>query len=116
MKTKTAQKVQKRNSRHRRIRAKVAGTAERPRLVVFRSNKAIYAQLIDDDTAKTIASADSRKSKGTMTENAKEVGVDIAKKAKNAKITKVVFDRAGYQYTGSIATLAEAAREGGLEF
>ena len=100
-----------------RTRAKISGTAERPRLTVFRSNKFIYVSLIDDTKGHTIATADSRKMKGkTPVERAKEVGIAIAKVAKAAKITEVVFDRGGYVYTGKIKVVADAAREGGLEF
>ena len=94
--------------RHKRIRATVSGTAEKPRLSVFRSNKFIYAQLIDDVLGHTFAQASGA--------DAKTVGVDLAKKAKTAKITKVVFDRGGYLYTGKIKAVADAAREGGLIF
>jgi large subunit ribosomal protein L18 len=108
---------QKRKKRHNRVRAKIAGTLDRPRLSVFKSNKDVYVQLIDDVNGKTIAAANSLKmSKKAMTEKAKEVGHVIAQKAKDTKITKVVFDRSGYLYTGLIKTLADAAREGGLEF
>lgn len=103
--------------RHRRVRARVKGTADMPRLSVFKSNTAIYGQVIDDDKAVTIVSADSRKSKGkTLTEKAKEVGLEIAKLAKAKKIDKVVFDRGGYTFTGVVKALAESAREGGLKF
>lgn len=106
-----------RDMRHKRLRAKIVGTATRPRLAVFRSNSFIYAQLIDDAAGKTIAAADSRKEKaGTGVEKAKAVGAAIAKKATAAKITEVVFDRGGNRYQGSIAALADAAREAGLKF
>lgn len=106
-----------REMRHKRLRSKIAGTAERPRLCVFRSNAFIYAQLIDDVAGKTLASADSRKEKaGTGVEKAKAVGSTIAKKALDAKVTEVVFDRGGFKYQGSIAALADAAREAGLKF
>lgn len=106
-----------RDMRHKRLRAKIVGTATRPRLAVFRSNSFIYAQLIDDAAGKTIAAADSRKEKaGTGVEKAKAVGAAIAKKAAAAKITEVVFDRGGNRYQGSIAALADAAREAGLKF
>lgn len=105
-----------REMRHKRLRAKIAGTATRPRLAVFRSNTAIYAQLIDDTTAKTVATVDSRKEKGTGIEKAKLVGAAIAKKATAAGITEVVFDRGGFKYQGAIAALADAAREAGLKF
>ena len=102
--------------RHKRLRSKISGTATTPRLAVYRSNKFVYAQLIDDEAGKTIASADSRKEKGSRLESAKAVGTEIAKKAKAAKIESVVFDRGGFQYAGVIASLADAAREGGLKF
>ena len=106
-----------REKRHNRLRHKVAGTATRPRLAVYRSNAAIYAQLIDDEAGKTIASADSRtEKKGTLSEKATVVGTTIAKKATDAKITEVVFDRGGFQYAGTVAALADAARAGGLKF
>ena len=103
-----------------RIRRKVSGTAGRPRLAVFRSLKHIYAQVIDDATGRTIASASSRdgdaSAKGANTAAAKAVGALIAKKAKDKGITQVVFDRGGYLYHGNIKALADAARENGLEF
>ncbi|MDQ2932948.1 MAG: 50S ribosomal protein L18 [bacterium] len=103
--------------RKTRIRAKISGTSERPRLAVFRSHKYIYAQIIDDTKGHTLASFDSRLSKAkTPVEKAVEVGVEIAKKAKAAQITRVVFDRGGYLYTGKIKMVADAARTGGLEF
>lgn len=103
--------------RRARIRAKISGTAERPRLAIFKSHKYIYAQVIDDTKGHTLVSVDSRKIKGTTpVEKAKEVGIEVAKKAKAAKIGKVVFDRGGYLYAGKIKVVAEAAREGGLEF
>ena len=106
-----------REMRHKRLRAKISGTATRPRLAVFRSNSFIYAQLIDDVAGKTIAAADSRKEKsGTGVEKAKTVGATIAAKAKALTITEVVFDRGGNRYQGSIAALADAAREAGLKF
>ena len=103
--------------RKARIRAKISGTSDRPRLAVFKSHKYIYAQIIDDTKGHTLVSADSREAKGkTPVDRAKEVGVSIAKKAIAAKITKVVFDRGGYIYTGKIKVVADAAREGGLVF
>jgi len=114
---KTQYKKTKRDTRHNRIRAKVSGTAERPRLAVFRSNKAVYAQLIDDDAGKTLAAIDSRKQKGaTLTERATAAGVAIAEKGKSAGFSKIVFDRGGFQYLGTVAALADGARSGGLEF
>ena len=106
--------------RHRRVRAKISGTAERPRLNVFRSTKHIYAQLIDDVNGVTLASASSMdkgfEGNGGNVEGAFEVGKAIAEKAKAKGITDVVFDRAGYLYHGRVAKLAEGAREGGLNF
>jgi large subunit ribosomal protein L18 len=110
-------KNSQRVARHKRIRAKVIGTAECPRLAVFRSNRFIYVQLIDDNAGKTLAAADSRQVKtGTPVERATTVGDDVAKKAKAAGITKVVFDRGGFRYQGAVAAVAEAARAGGLTF
>lgn len=104
----------------RRIRKVSFGTEARPRLSVFRSNKEIYAQLIDDNTGKTIAAASSRDkeidSKGTKTEIAEAVGKAIAEKAKNAGVETVAFDRGGNLYHGRVKALAEGAREGGLKF
>jgi large subunit ribosomal protein L18 len=105
--------------RHRRVRGKVAGTAERPRLVVFRSNKGIFAQLVDDDAGRTLASAswlEQRSFKGTKTEQAGAVGKALAQAAMNAGVRQCVFDRAGYLYHGRVKALAEGAREGGLRF
>lgn len=104
--------------RKNRVRAKVSGTAERPRLTVTISNKHVSAQLIDDVTAKTIAAATTvgTKATGSLAELAATVGTDVAKKAKKAKISKVVFDRNGRQYAGRLKALADAARKEGLEF
>jgi large subunit ribosomal protein L18 len=114
---KSQYKTQMRTQRHKRLRHNVSGTALRPRLAVYRSNTAVYAQLIDDETGKTLAAADSRKEKkGTGVEKAKVVGAEIAKKAAAAKIEVVVFDRGGFQYQGIVASLADGAREGGLKF
>jgi large subunit ribosomal protein L18 len=111
---------QARERRHRRIRGKVAGTAERPRLAVFRSNKGIFAQLVDDESGKTIAGASwlglPKSFKGTKTEQAEAVGKAVAEAAKKAGIEAVVFDRGGYLYHGRVKALADGAREGGLEF
>jgi len=102
----------------RSIRAKIAGTAERPRLSVYRSNSAVYAQLVDDLAGKTLFSATSytKDKVNNNIEAAKKVGLAIAAKAKAAGIEKVVFDRNGYLYHGRIKSLAEGAREGGLQF
>ncbi|MEI8327801.1 MAG: 50S ribosomal protein L18 [Candidatus Taylorbacteria bacterium] len=115
---KTLQKKQLQFARRKaRTRAKISGTAERPRLCVFKSHKYIYAAIVNDDKGHTLVAVDSRLMKGkTPVERAKEVGVEIAKKAKVANITKVVFDRGGYIYTGKIQMVADAARAGGLEF
>ena len=108
---------QMRVMRHARVRSKISGTTEVPRLCVFRSNKNISCQVIDDETGTTLASASSLKLKnGGNVEAAKEVGKMIAEACKKAKITKVVFDRGGYLYHGRVEALAEAARENGLEF
>ena len=110
---------QARRRRHKRVRKLVAGTAERPRLVVFRSNRGIAAQLVDDDGGKTLAAAswlDARDAKGAKTEQAAEVGKLLADKAKAAGVKTAVFDRGGYLYHGRVKALADAAREGGLQF
>src|ERR1700761_6933770 len=109
----------RRLKRRRRVRAKVHGSAERPRISVFRSNRGVFAQLIDDDAGRTIASvqwteADLRSLKPM--EQAKKAGELLAARAKDAGITTAVFDRGGYQYHGRVAALAEGAREGGLIF
>lgn len=113
-----AKKLLNKSLRKNRVRAKVSGTAERPRLSVTISNKHVSAQLIDDVTQHTIAAATTvgTAAKGTMTELAEKVGTDIAKKAKKAKINAVVFDRNGRQYAGRLKALADAARKEGLEF
>ena len=105
--------------RHRRVRAKVAGTAERPRLAVFRSNTGISAQLIDDQAGRTLAAASwhgVKSFKGSKTDQAKEVGKLLAANAKTAGVETCVFDRGGYLYHGRVQALAEGAREGGLTF
>jgi large subunit ribosomal protein L18 len=105
--------------RHRRVRSKVEGTAERPRLVVFRSNRGIFAQLVDDSSGKTLASASWTAlgaTKGSKTEQANAVGMALADAAKKAGIERCVFDRGGYLYHGRVKALAEGAREGGLQF
>ncbi|HEY4479617.1 MAG TPA: 50S ribosomal protein L18 [Candidatus Paceibacterota bacterium] len=110
-------KTEKRIRRHKRIRAKIKGTAVIPRLAVFRSNKYIYAQLVDDVSGTTIASVSSLAKKGEKKKiTAKAVGSQIAERAKSAKIKKVVFDRSGFLYAGKIKAVAEGAREGGLDF
>jgi large subunit ribosomal protein L18 len=115
----TATKYEARLRRHRRVRGKISGTAERPRLVVFRSNKGVFAQLVDDERGVTIASASwlaLRPFTGTKSEQAGEVGKALAAAAKAAGVTSCVFDRGGYLYHGRVKALAEGAREGGLEF
>ena len=116
---KTDRKME-RARRHLRVRRKISGTQERPRLCVYRSNKNIYVQIIDDVAGKTLVSASTLdkevKTKYANKEAAKEVGTLIAKKAKEHKIEIVVFDRGGYIYHGIVKELAEAAREGGLKF
>ena len=106
--------------RHRRVRGKVRGTAERPRLLVFRSNRGIFAQLVDDDAGKTLASASwltlAKSFKGDKTEQAAAVGKQLAEGAKKAGVETVVFDRGGYLYHGRVKALADGAREGGLSF
>ena len=111
-------KVERRIKIKQRVRGKISGTAERPRLTVFRSNKQIYAQIIDDISGITLASASSLKQEGKATkkEIAKQVGESIAQTAKQAGVTSVVFDRNGYLYHGRIKELADAARNGGLKF
>jgi len=104
------EKQEKRIRRHKKVRAKIKGTNKVPRLCVFRSNKYIYAQLIDDETGKTLASVSSELKK------ADKAGKDISKKAGDLKVEKVVFDRGGYKYHGRVKALAESAREGGLKF
>ena len=108
-------------ARHERVRNKVTGTSNVPRLNVFRSNSNIFAQIIDDEASKTLVSASSidkelKFENGGNTEAAVKVGELLAKRAKQAKITKVVFDRGGYLYHGRVKALADAARENGLEF
>lgn len=113
-----AKKLLNRSLRKARVRSKVTGTSERPRLTVSITNLHVSAQLIDDTKQHTIASATTVGAKvtGTMTEKAATIGADIAKKAKKAKITAVVFDRNGRQYAGRLKALADAARNEGLEF
>ena len=109
---------QKRHSKHLRIRNKISGTPERPRLNVFKSNKGIYVQIIDDVNKKTIVSTSTQvlKLKNNNIENSIKVGTKIGELAKKAGIKKIVFDRGGYIYHGKIKALADAAREAGLEF
>ncbi len=111
-------KVTRRAKIKRRIRKKITGTSEMPRLSVFRSNKQIYAQIIDDSTGKTLVSASSfnnKAAKGTKIEQAAVVGKEVAEKAVKAGIDRAVFDRNGYLYHGRVKSLADSAREGGLK-
>lgn len=119
--TMVASRSAARQKRHRRIRLRISGTPERPRLAVFRSLKHIYAQVIDDTVGRTLAAASTlelelRGSQLTKTEEARLVGRLVAERAKGAGVERVVFDRAGYKYHGRVAALAEAAREAGLDF
>ncbi len=110
-------RAEKRQRRHLRVRKKVSGTPDRPRLVVYRSLKHIYAQLVDDGSHRTIMTVSSASvADGKKTAKSTEVGKRIAAKAKEAGITRVVFDRAGYKYHGRVKAVADGAREGGLEF
>lgn len=110
-------KITLRKKRHVKIRAKLSGTAQKPRLVVFRSLNATYGQLIDDASGKTLlANSDIKAKKGAKLERAKKVGAELAEKAKAAGIETCVFDRNGYKYHGRVKALAEGAREGGLKF
>ncbi|HVZ75938.1 MAG TPA: 50S ribosomal protein L18 [Candidatus Paceibacterota bacterium] len=109
-------KTQSRTRRHARIRARVAGTAARPRLAVYKSNRYVHAQLIDDAAGKTLIAGTTKGLKAKKTEAAKMLGEQIAKSAKAAGITTVVFDRGGFRYAGRVAELAEAARSNGLTF
>ena len=111
-------KREARMRRHRRVRSKIAGTAERPRLAVFRSNRGIFAQLVDDANGRTLAAAGwtSVKSSGSKTEQASAVGKALGQAAKKAGIEQCVFDRGGYLYHGRVKALAEGAREEGLKF
>ncbi|MFO7851540.1 MAG: 50S ribosomal protein L18 [Bacteroidota bacterium] len=115
-------KTERRRRIKLRIRKKVHGTSERPRVAIYRSNKQIYAQVIDDEKGMTLLSASSREKdiasddKGTKIEKAARVGKLLAKKCKDAGIESIVFDRGGYKYHGRVKSLAEAAREGGLKF
>jgi large subunit ribosomal protein L18 len=119
--TKLTTRTASRTKRHERIRLRLAGTASRPRLAVFRSLNHIYAQVIDDTSGQTLAAASSlesglRGAEGTKVADAKRVGQLVAERAKAAGVDKVVFDRAGFQYHGRVRSLAEAAREAGLDF
>lgn len=110
-------KTEKRITRHSRIRSKISGTTERPRLAVFKSNSNLTAQIIDDVKGETLAYSWTKNQKGkTQKERAEQAGKEIAEKAKEKKVKAVVFDRGGFVYTGNLKVLADAAREGGLEF
>lgn len=115
----TMTRHQLRARRHRRVRKKISGTAARPRLVVFRSNRGIFAQLVDDEGGRTLASASWLALKGfegTKTDQAAEVGKLLATAAKDAGVAEAVFDRGGFLYHGRVKALADGAREGGLKF
>ncbi|MBM2823850.1 MAG: ribosomal protein [Thermoleophilia bacterium] len=115
----TLTKREARLRRHRRVRSKISGSSERPRLVVFRSNRGIFAQLVDDETARTLASASWTsigKMSGSKAAQATAVGKALATAAKSAGIERCVFDRGGYLFHGRVKALAEGAREGGLQF
>lgn len=116
--SKSSPKVAQRARIRRRIRAKITGTAQRPRLSVFRSNKHVYVQLIDDAAGHTLASASTRDSgaEGAGIAASKAVGTRLAERATAAGISNVVFDRGGYRYHGNVKAIAEGAREGGLQF
>lgn len=119
MRKRTSTKVKRRKRIHFGIRKNVVGTPEFPRLSVFKSNKGVSAQLIDDVNSNTLVSATFRDegiTSGTKSEMAKQVGINLAKKATDNKISEVVFDRSGYIYHGLVKSLADGAREGGLKF
>jgi large subunit ribosomal protein L18 len=112
----TLTKKESRKRRHARVRAKITGTAERPRLAVFRSNRFVSVQLIDDAKGVTLAAAHGREFPGALSVQAQAVGKAIAERAKKAGVSAVVFDRGGYAYAAQVKSLADAAREGGLTF
>ncbi|HVV38875.1 MAG TPA: 50S ribosomal protein L18 [Candidatus Paceibacterota bacterium] len=109
-------KTQGRERRHNRIRSRVVGSAARPRLTVYKSNRYLHAQIIDDAEGKTLVSGTTQGVKATKMDAAKKLGADMAKRAQEAGIKAVVFDRGGFRYTGRVAMLATAAREAGLNF
>jgi large subunit ribosomal protein L18 len=113
---KTSHKELSRARRHARVRARISGTAERPRLAVFRSNRFVSVQVIDDTAGKTLAQAHGREFPGSLSKQAEAVGKAVAERAKKAGIDTVVFDRGGYAYAAMIKLLADSAREGGLKF
>jgi len=108
--------ISKRKIRHNRVRSKIFGTIERPRLSVFKSNKYFRVQIIDDENGVTLVSSSTEKSKESMLNQAKSIGKDIAVKAKAKGIASVSFDRGGYLYAGRVKALADSARENGLDF
>lgn len=114
--TTTKSKNDLRKRRHVRVRAKISGTPERPRLAIFRSNRFVSAQLIDDTTGRTLAQAHGREFPGAQSAQAASVGKAVAERAKAAGITATVFDRGGYAYAAQVRALADAARENGLTF
>lgn len=116
MNTKMKSKNDLRKRRHARVRARVVGTKARPRLSIFKSNRFVYAQVIDDEAGKTLAAAHGRKYPGALSAQARAVGAEVAKRAKVAGVTKVVFDRGGYEYGAQIKAFADAARAEGLIF
>jgi len=117
MKNRERIKTEKRERRHKRIRSKVSGTAEIPRFSIFKSNRFLYVQLIDDLKGKTLVSASTKSFAGkNELENAQSLGEAVAKKADKKKIKTVVFDRSGYLYTGKVKAVADAARKAGLKF
>ncbi|HEX8591278.1 MAG TPA: 50S ribosomal protein L18 [Candidatus Paceibacterota bacterium] len=105
-----------RERRHARVRSRVSGTSERPRLAVFRSNRFVSVQVIDDVAGRTVAAAHGREFPGAQSAQAAAVGKAIAERAKKAGVSSVVFDRGGYSYAAQVRALADAAREGGLQF
>ena len=117
MKDKNITNALERQRRHARIRAKVIGSASRPRLSVYKSNRYLHAQLIDDAAGKTLVAGSTKEfAKAKKMDSAKLLGVELAKRAKAAGVSEAVFDRGGFRYTGRVAMLAQAAREGGLKF
>lgn len=116
MNHKPTSKSELRKRRHARVRSRVSGSASRPRLAIYRSNKFVSAQLIDDGAGKTLAASHGREFKGAQSVQATSVGAAIAKKAKAAGIDTIVLDRGGYRYGGQVKALADAARAGGLTF
>ena len=112
----TTQKKEQRQVRHRRVRAKISGTKEAPRLAVFKSNRYISAQLIDDESATTLAASHGKAFGGSLSEQSVKVGKAMAEAAKKIGVKAAVFDRGGYLYAGQVKALAEAAREAGLTF